>query len=201
MADLLFIITVLSLFVFAIIILIKLFRRIPIISQIKKFVAIAFSYIFIWSIFFFLSKDKPVGFGVVTCFDDWCATVTKVEHIKKQNFSITTQKDVLVIYIEMSNRAKGRAQKPSEPRVRLIDCKGNEFEPWADGQKALEAQRGMQPDIGVKLELKQHLNTQLVFQMPDETKGLQVVIEEGPFITKLLLWNDRSVYLIENFEK
>jgi len=96
----------------------------------------------------------------------------------------------------MSNHARGIAQKPSEPRVHIIDERGNSYSYSAEGQQALEKQIGNQIRLDQRLELHQSLETQLVFDIPKEAKNLKVLIEEGPFITKLLFNENREVFLI-----
>jgi hypothetical protein len=96
----------------------------------------------------------------------------------------------------MSNNAKGIAQKPSEPRVHIIDDNGNSYSFSPEGQLALEKQKGKQIPIDERLELHQSLETQLVFDVPKDAKGLKALIEEGPFITKLLFNENKEVFLI-----
>ena len=98
------------------------------------------------------------------------------------------------ITIKMSNHARGIAQKPSEPRVHLIDGKGHYWPYSVKGQQALEQNAGKQPGIDSKLALGESLETQLVYAVPVNAADIKVLIEEGPFITKLLLPEDQQVF-------
>jgi len=102
----------------------------------------------------------------------------------------------IILHIKMSNRAKGIAQKPSEPRVHIKDEKGNSWSFSAQGQKELDNLIGNQIPIDQKLELHQSVETQVVFDIPQNAKKLYALIEEGPFITNLLLQDDKQVFLI-----
>jgi len=63
-----------------------------------------------------------------------------------------------------------------------------------EGQQLLEKSRGSQPGLDQRLELHQTLETLLVFDVPNEARGLKALIEEGPPITLLLLPDDREVF-------
>jgi hypothetical protein len=97
----------------------------------------------------------------------------------------------------MSNHARGIAQKPSEPRIHIIDGQGHSWVFSKEGQQALESREGKQKDIGERLELHESLGTRIVFDIPKDEKGLKAFIEEGPFITKLLLPEDKEVFLLQ----
>ncbi|MBK7305476.1 MAG: hypothetical protein IPI30_21340 [Saprospiraceae bacterium] len=95
----------------------------------------------------------------------------------------------------MSNHARGIAQKPSEPRVHITDEKGNSYSFSLAGQQALEKQIGKQIPLDERLELNQSLETQLVFDVLKDARRLEILFEEGPFITRLLFNENREVFL------
>ena len=98
----------------------------------------------------------------------------------------------------MTNKARGIAQKPSEPRIHILDENGQTWSISTIGQKALEASEGFQIPIDERLELHQSLQTKIVFDIPKDAKGLKAIIEEGPpFITNLLLQNNKKVFLLK----
>ena len=66
----------------------------------------------------------------------------------------------------MSNHARGIAQKPSEPRIHIIDEQGHWWSFSKDGQQALENIAGKQIPIDVKTGATSSLETQLVFDIP-----------------------------------
>jgi len=199
MTALIFFGTIITLLIFLIRLIIKVIKHKTITSIFRTLVIIVLSYSGLWGIFYFISSDKVVPFGTDICFDDWCATVTKVERPKTlsmEHQELNPQGQFIILNIKMSNHARGIAQKPSEPRVHIIDEKRNSYSFSAEGQQALEKQIGKQIPIDERLELHQSLETQLVFDIPNDAKNLKVLIEEGPFITKLLFNENKEVFLI-----
>jgi hypothetical protein len=199
MTALIFFGTIITLLIYLVRLIIKIIRRKTIASTLRTLVIIVLSYSVLWGIFYFISSNKPVPLGTDICFDDWCATVTKVERPKilgSENQKLNPQGQFIILNIKISNHARGIAQKPSEPRVHVIDEKGNSYSFSASGQQALEKQIGNQIPIDERLELHQSLETRLVFDIPKETKNLKILIEEGPFITKLLFDDNKEVFLV-----
>lgn len=199
MTTLIFLGTIIALLIFLVRLIMKAIKRENIVSTFRAVVIIVLSYSVLWGFFYFISSDKVVPFGTDICFDDWCATVTKFERpetLGKGDQELFPHGQFLILNIKMSNQAKGIAQKPSEPRVHILDEKGNSYSFSTKGQQVLEKQNGKQIPIDKKLELHQSLETQLVFDIPKNARNLKVLIEEGPFITKLLFNEDREVFLI-----
>jgi hypothetical protein len=86
--------------------------------------------------------------------------------------------------ITMSNHARGIAQRPSEPRIHLIDDMGRTWPPAASGPVPLDA----------PLELHESKATTMKFVVPANTFQLKALIEEGPWITDLLFPEDQPVF-------
>jgi Telomeric repeat-binding factor 2. len=197
MATLIFFGTILSIVVLVIMLLINLIRHKSIKSILRTIVIIVISYCLLWGIFYIINiNNKVIPLGTDVRFDDWCATVTKIEHpetIGGENPS----GQFIVLDITMTNRARGIAQKPSDPRVHIIDSNGDYWAYSEKGQQALEKVSGKQIPLDQRLELNQALDTQLVFDVPKDAKDLQALIEEGPFITKLLLNDQKEVFSIQ----
>jgi hypothetical protein len=61
--------------------------------------------------------------------------------------------------------------------------------------EALESIEGKQKDIGERLELHESIETRIASDIPGHEKELRAIIEEGPFITKWLLPEDKEVFL------
>ena len=194
MTSLLFLLTFLALLVLLITLIVKASRRKPVRPIAKLIAFVIGGYAGLWVIFQFISGYLTVPLGTDTCFDDWCATVNKVEIAPGQLPAPPADSIWIVLHVKMSNQARGIAQKPSEPRAHLIDGRGGYWAVSDKGQQALEKTAGEQPDIGSRLELHQSLETQLVFAIPAKVKKVKALIEEGPAITKLLLPEDRQVY-------
>jgi hypothetical protein len=156
-------------------------------------------YVLAWTMFYFDRNEKPVPFDTDVCFDDWCATVEGVDTVKTLGIGPTEIRPkgiFFILHVKMSNHARGIAQKPSEPRIHIEDGDGNIWTFSAKGQRALESTDGKQNDIGKRLELDESLVTKIVFEIPRNKRGLKAMIEEGPFITKFLLPEDKEVFLL-----
>ena len=199
MTTLIFFGTIIAIIILLVRLVIKVFNHKNSSSTLWKLLFTIVSYTALWCVFYFISSDKIVPFGTDICFDDWCATVTKYERritLGKENQEINPHIQYIILNIKMSNKSRGIAQKPSEPRVHIIDENGNFYPFSTEGQHELEKQIGKQIPIYEKLELNQSLETQLVFEIPKEAKNLKVLIEEGPFITKFLFKENNEVFLI-----
>ena len=197
MATLIFLGTLIFLVILFVIIIRRLLNKRHIGSLIRAVIYIIISYCMIWVVFYSISSDKPIPFGTNVCFDDWCATITSFENFENDSITLKSKRQILILHVKMSNHARGISQKPSEPRVTLIDSDGNRYTSSSVGQLALERQRGHQIAIDSKLELHQSLETQLVFEIPLKCIDLKAVIEEGPPITKLLFYPDREVFQLK----
>ncbi len=196
MDALLFFAAVISIFILIIRLIIKLIKQKNIISTAKYIGLIFLLYSILWTIFYFKSTNKTVPLDTDICFDDWCATVKTYEKAEKIDTQIPNGQ-FFILTIKMTNKARGIAQKPSDPRIHIIDDKGNIWGTSTIGQNALEKLQGQQISLDQKLELHQSLETKLVFDVPKNAINLRVLIEEGPFITKLVLQSDKPVFKIQ----
>lgn len=194
MKELYFVATIITAIVLAIQILRKYFRNKPFSKHLKIFLVVLFTYFFLWTVSYFKSELKPISFGEDICFDDWCATVTSINKID----SFGNQKadgQFVILSIKMTNKARGIAQKPSEPRIHIIDETGKSYIASYSGQESFEALQGRQIPLDQRLELHQSLQTKIVFDLPKGAKGLKAVIEEGPeFITNILMQDDKKIF-------
>jgi len=190
MASLIFLLTVLTLIVLFIRIIVKLTRRKPVRCGLIAMGVAVVVYGIGWIVFRLTLEVTPVPLGTQVCFDDWCATVNKIEQKAAGDSTLIT------LHIEMFNNARGIAQTPSEPRVHLLDANGTAWSYSANEQRIYEKQNGVQPGIAHRLELHQSMETVLVFTDPKNSAGLKALIEEGPWITDLLFPVDEQVFLI-----
>ena len=190
MTTLVFFLIVLILIVLFIRLLIKLIRRKPTLFTIRSIAIVILAYGLTWVTFALTKKMIIVPMGSDVCFDDWCSTVTKAER------QPTADSIVVILHIRMSNHARGIGQKPSEPRVHILDADGHAWGYSAKWQKNYEEHHASQPGIGTRLQLHQSMETVLVFALPKGSTGLKAFIEEGPWITNLLFPEDYQVFLL-----
>jgi hypothetical protein len=165
-------------------------------SVLRAILVVVFSYSLLWGIFYVVNaEEQPIPLGTDVRFDDWCATITKIERPETIGDK-SPDGQFVVLYITMTNKAKGIAQKPSDPRIHIIDHQGHKWAYSEDGQRALESVYGKQIPLDQRLELHQSLNTMLVFDIPKNATDSEVYIEEGPSITKLLFPEPKKVFLL-----
>lgn len=199
MPTLLFLVTVLILLGSLAIILIRLIQKRNTRKVIKLFSITLGSYLTLWLTFYFMKKDIQIQLAENICFDDWCATLTKAElldSLKNDKKTFYPKGKFIVLHIQMSNHARGIAQKPSEPKVFIIN-NGTEIKSTSREFEIINVCRGSQRPIDSRLELGQSLETQVLFDIPKNDLDVWATIDEGPFITKLLLQDDRKVFSIK----
>jgi hypothetical protein len=196
MASLIFIATCITVLILLIRMIIKITKHKSTVTTLRTIAIILFCYGLLWVIFYFKSAEIAVPFDTDVCFDDWCATITQAERPKTLGEQ-DPHGQFIVLQIRMSNHARGIAQKPSEPRVTIIDGQGHSWGFSIVGQQALENVIGKQIAIDERLQLHQSLETKIVFDVPKEAKDLKALIEEGPFITSFLLKDDIRVFILQ----
>lgn len=172
--------------------IIKMIRRRPVKKILKIMGILIIAYVLVWLGCYFTSGYQNVQLGTDDCFDDWCATVLSAKELPAPSGDSL----YIVLNVKMSNHARGIAQKPSEPRIYLIDGKGNTWPQSAAGQQLLERSIGKQPRLDTRLRLNGSVETAIVCSVPLNAGKLSALIEEGPWITKLLFPADRVVFSI-----
>ena len=164
---------------------------------IRMILGLVAAYILLWLVFFAFRQDKEVPLGVDSCFDDWCAMVTGAEYpvtLGRPDRPVYPQGQFILLYVRMSNHARRVGQKPSFPRVVLLDARGRSWGYSERGQAALEVSEGPQEPLDSYLAVHQSIETGIVFDVPTDAKGLKARIEEGPpFLDYLLLPTTRQV--------
>ena len=193
MQALYFCATILTILILVIGIVIGLIRKKSVSKAVKILRSVIFTYVLLWIVFYYKRGVTATNFGEDICFDDWCATVISYEKLEKIGYQ-NSSGQFIILTVQMTNKARGISQKPSEPRVHIIDDKGNSWGTTTVGQKALEDLQGQQVPLDQRLELNQSLQTKLVFDMPKTATDLKAFIEEGPFITNCLLQEDKKVF-------
>lgn len=200
MATLIFLLTFLLLLILIVRLIIKIFLKKQLKSTLLALILVIVAYSLVWLIFYFNSRYKPVKLGTDVCFDDWCASVTgiyKSKQLQNQFSILTGDSTFIVLKVRISNHARGIAQKPSEPRIHIIDEKGHSWANSLNGQQLFEKKSGTQAALDERLALHQTIETRLVFAIPANSTKLMALIEEGPFITKLLFPYDELIFEIK----
>lgn len=120
MTTLIFLLTVLSLLVLIIRCIVKITRRKPVKPILVAVALIVCGYSVLWLTFFFISSFTPVPPGTDVCFDDWCATIARVE--KKPTGGADSSR--IILHVTVSNHARGIAQNHLNPEFILLTQMG-----------------------------------------------------------------------------
>lgn len=138
------------------------------------------------------SHTRELAVGTDKCFDDWCASVMGAHALP--GASHTNGKKIVAVELRVSNRARGAAFRPSQPRVRLVLPSGEEVNPSASGQHEFEKQSGPQEDIAKRLSAGENFRTTLAFEVPVTTSTAVVQLLEGPALVMRLLVGDENSF-------
>ena len=182
MSALIFLLTTLTTFILLVLAIVGVIRGKPIYNIVRLCIGIVLTYGLVWTCFWFF-RDRPVKpYGYDICFDDWCATVSKAEPIPSNSRDSAR----FMLEIIVSNHARGIAQRPSEPRIHLVDGQGRFWSPIFTGLNPLDT----------RLELGESKTINLNFVLAANATKIMAIIEEGPWITNLLFPEDQPVFKI-----
>jgi hypothetical protein len=178
--TLIFLLTALTTFVLVVTGAARAIRRKPILKLARWTIGILLGYCLAWYCFWLARRSPVIPFGTDICFDDWCITINHFQQLPATSRDSTE----FILAITMSNHARGIAQRPSNPRIYLIDDHGRFWPPAASGPTPLDA----------RLELHESKNTRMNFIVPANAAHLKALIEEGPWITNLLFPTDQPLF-------
>lgn len=139
------------------------------------------------------SKTRELALGTDKCFDDWCATVTGVRSLSNPNGAGGLK--LVAVNLRVSNRARGAAFRPSQPRVTLALASGQDAVMSPAAQREFEKQAGLQEDLAKRVVAGETFQTTLVFEVPAATRDASVVILEGPATLTRFLAGDENSFL------
>jgi hypothetical protein len=139
------------------------------------------------------SETHQLALGTDKCFDDWCASVLGAWHVPGPN--TTAGAKLVAIELRISNRARGAAFRPSQPRVTVVLPSGELVNSSISAQQEFEKHAGPQEDIAKRLVAGESFQTTLVFELPNATSKASVQLLEGPsLITRLLVGDENSFF-------
>lgn len=147
-------------------------------------------YVVLWVVFLVARVDRLLPLGVDSCFDDWCAMVTGVDYpasLGRPDRPVHPNGQFVLLEVRLSNPPQLQLLRESQPRVFLVDTEGREWEPSARGQRALEESSGVQEAFVNAQDVQRTIDTELVFEVPKNTKGLKVRFDNKPGFWRFLL--------------
>ena len=200
MATLIFIIAVLSFLFLAAKIVLHLVAGKDIVILLRMLLLLLTGYTAIWGLFFALRRDRTVPLGVDNCFDDWCAMVTGVEYpatLGRPDHPERPEGQWVLLYVRLSNPLRAAQRRETQPRVSITDEAGRVWEPSARGQQALGVSSGPQAPFVNEPGLQQSFETELVFDVAKDARGLKVSVDNGAsLLRRLLLPEGRQVTVL-----
>ncbi|HLZ89464.1 MAG TPA: hypothetical protein VKQ52_19555, partial [Puia sp.] len=103
----------------------------------------------------------------------------------------------VLLYVRVSNRAQKDRKRPAGLRVEVLDRTGRHWEYSLRGQRALEESSGSQTPLDSYLDAHSSFETELVFDVPKDAKGLRARVDMGPgLLRSLLLPREREVVVL-----
>ena len=148
-------------------------------------IGIVFCYGLLLLTFSLTSQTNVLPLGQDKCFDDWCASVIKINKLDSANANI------YAVTLKVSNHARGRAQKPDHPEIYVIDNLGNIYLESVGDKSDYQKQYGVQRSIESRIDAQTSYETTMIFSIPKDRKG-SVVITEGGFPTPLIIGDEGS---------
>jgi hypothetical protein len=126
------------------------------------------------------------------CFDDWCASVEKVE--QKQAIGAAQAQGVFyLVTIQVSSRAKRISQRALDADVYLVEG-GTRYDLSPQGQRALEAAGQAGKPLNSLVDAGNSFTYVAVFDLPSRTGQAGLVITHGAFPGILIIGDDQSLF-------
>jgi hypothetical protein len=128
--------------------------------------AVYFALLLVLSAF---TPQRVYQVGNTRCFDDWCISV---ENAKSENQigpeGFTTNGRLLLVTLRISSRARRVRQSEPYTEVFLLDAKGRQYEVAELPQRAFEAIKGPQAQLGTMLDPGGTFTTVRIFDIPED---------------------------------
>ena len=134
-----------------------------------------------------LSKGKTLPINKDKCFDEWCAAVTSFEKMPNKQGST-----LYFVKLKISNKGRGRPQKPDNPNIYVVDEKGAHYNESFSDQKAYEAKFGQQQSYSKLIDPQSSFETVMSFRIPTNRKA-NLVITEGGWPTYFIMGDEGSL--------
>lgn len=128
-------------------------------------------------IFSLFSKENILSLNQDKCFDEWCVSVQNVEK------RTVDSSDLYKITLKVSNKGRGRTQRPDHPHLYLQDSQGKNYETLSNEGRPLNDQ----------IEAQTSFETYLNFELPKNAKG-KLVITEGGGPTLVIIGDEQSLF-------
>jgi hypothetical protein len=141
------------------------------------------------------SRPTVLRIGERQCFDDWYITIERAarqSQVGKPPAVADARGIFCVVTVKVSNAARRVAQRETDVGVRLIDTRGNRYDPSPQGQLALDAMGAGGQDLRTKMPPGGSFDRTVVFDVPKDTDDLGLVVTHGLFPGALIIGDSQS---------
>lgn len=164
-------------------------------ALLKRFVLGLFIYISVYVLFLvavaLLSPQKVLAIHQIRCFDDWCASVERVEIVPTIG-TVQADGNFYLVTLQVSSKAKRIRQRALDASVYLIDSQGIRYDPSPQGQHALEAAGQAGQPLNSWLGPGGSFTYTAVFDLPLGITMPSLVITHGAFPDIIIIGSDQS---------
>jgi hypothetical protein len=138
-----------------------------------------------------LSPQQVLAMHQLRCFDDWCASVERVERQSAVG-EVKAQGTFYLVTIQVTSRAKRVSQREQIAAIYLLDGHRIRYDLSAEGQQALDAAgRGGKP-LDSLVEAGGTFTYTAVFDLPSTATQPGLVINHDAFPGVIIIADDQS---------
>jgi hypothetical protein len=142
-----------------------------------------------------LSPQRMLAMRQDRCFDDWCLSVERVVQRSTVGAApsiVTAHGAFYLVTVRVSSRARAISQRALDVQIYLLDAKNQRYDPAPIGQQALDATgQGGQP-LNSELAPGGSFTRTLVFELPQGSFQLALVVNHGLFPEVLVIGSEQS---------
>ncbi len=138
-----------------------------------------------------LTPQHVMAMHEVRCFDDWCASVEKVER-QPAIGDVQAQGVFYVVTVQVTSRARGISQRARGAAVYVLDDQGVRHEPSLQGQQALEMAGLAGLPLTSRVDAGGSFTSITVFDLPSDTEHPALVHTHGTFPGVIIIGYDQS---------
>jgi hypothetical protein len=138
-----------------------------------------------------LSPQKVLAMHQLRCFDDWCASVERVE-LQPAIGTVQAQGIFYLVTVQVTSKAKRISQRALDANVYLLDEYGTRYDRSIEGQPALEAAGQAGQPLDSLVEAGGAFTHTAVFDLPFGITQPGMVITHGAFPGVIIIGEDQS---------
>jgi hypothetical protein len=167
-------------------------RRWSLLKQLALALAVYVSlYAFLLVAVSLLSPQQVLAMHQLRCFDDWCASVERVE-LQPTVGAVQANGTFVLVTVQVTSKAKRISQRALDAGVYLLDKGGKRYDLSGEGQQALEAAGRAGQPLNSFVEAGGSFTFTGVFDLPSGTTPPGLVITHGAFPGAIIIGDAQS---------